>query len=227
MVSKADRRASREAAAAALWAASHDKEAWTAALAAYPSRRPDPHTHAAYYARAEASPSLSTLTKNDIIAAVTFKNARGTPRPLLHHARALDEADVEKAARSAERALGEDAEPSTAQLSAACAALETLKGVGPATASLLISDCNDSVPFLSDEASAVVLGRRDYKRADVLELTTALRERAGELGWTARDVERALFSASRAEEGGGDKGKKAAKPAASAATGKKRKAAAK
>lgn len=224
MVSKADRRASREAAAAALWS-SNEKEAWTAALAAYPSRRPDPHTHAAYYARSEASPSLSTLTKNDIIAAVTFKNARGTPRPLLHHARALDEAEVEKAARSAERALGDEDEPSTAQLSAACAALETLKGVGPATASLLISDCNDSVPFLSDEASAVVLGRRDYKRADVVQLTTALRERAGELGWTTRDVERALFSASRAEEGGGDKGKKAAKPAA--ATGKKRKAAAK
>ena len=211
MVSKAVR-AAREALADALWH-THDAATWQAALDAYPSHRPDPRTHARYYVRADADPpaTLSSLTKADLMAAFEFKQKRGTPRPNKRHNEKNTQAGIDEATAAAEEALeGHGTEPPLPVIEAALAALEWMSGVGAATASILLADCVPSVGLLSDEASATILGHRNYERADVLDVTEALRVRASELGWSVRAVERALWSASRSEEGGGGGGKRAA-----------------
>ena len=116
---------------------------------------------------------------------------------------------------------------SSSGVGAAIDALCALKGVGPATATALVSAADPSVPFLSDEALTAVLGAREYSRPAALRVTAALRQRAEELNgvqqqqegkgkeekgkscsssssWTASKVERALWSASRAEDDEGE-----------------------
>ena len=215
----------RESAAATLWA-SRAASDWDAALAAAPgrARATGVANDAAFYgldmpARSASPPGgahpIAGLTPADVVTTVTWKLARGTWRPrLLGFAEALTAGQVGEAAAGAAQALGgatarATAPPSKQALSAAIAALSELKGIGPATATALLAAADPSIPFLSDEASAVVVGNRDYSAASALALTLALRARAAELGppWTARDVERALWSASRGPEAeGGDGG---------------------
>jgi hypothetical protein len=217
----------REAAAATLWA-STAASAWRAALDAAPSRAratgvaDDPAFYrlgpamAARAGEGDGEHAIAGLSPADLVTTVSWKLARGTWRPrLLGFAQQASAAEVCAVAKAAAKALANgkasSGPPPMAAVSAAVAALSELKGVGPATATALLTAADDSIPFLSDEASAVVLGKREYTAPAAAALTVALRRRAGELGegWSARDVERALWSASRApeveegEEGGG------------------------
>lgn len=170
---------------------------------------------------------IAALTPEQLARVVEWKLARGTWRPrLLDFARAAKEGDVAAAAEAAAEALSSSSSsgeaknttpppPSLEAVGRAIDALSELKGVGPATATALLSAADPSVPFLSDEAGAAVLGSREYSRPAALKVTSALRERAAELNreegkekgsliWTARSVERALWSASRAADDDAD-----------------------
>lgn len=203
-------RPAREAAAARLWA-SHDAKAWDGARAAAPARggrRLPPALDAWFLSQGPSF--LASLTKPDLVRVVEWKLARGTPRPaLLGYARAQAEGDVAAAGRAAAAALGSG---DLASVGAALDALCALRGVGPATAAALLTAADPTIPPLGDEAAAVVHGVREYTRGAVLAVTKACRERAKGLGggWTARDVERALWSAAREGEDEGERGEAAA-----------------
>lgn len=166
---------------------------------------------------------LASLTPGQLALVVEWKLARGTWRPrLLDFAKVARAADVSAAAAAASRALllskskskgGGSGEEKRKNLGTAIDALCVLKGIGPATATALLSAADASVPFLSDEALVAVLGAREYTKPAALAVTEALRERAAALNaleekeeegregpWTASKVERALWSASRAAD---------------------------
>ena len=76
------------------------------------------------------------------------------------------------------------------------------QGVGPATASAVLSMGNKHLPFMSDEAIAVsTQARADYSLQQYLIVASTLQGKAERLSsqggkqWCARDVERALWSA--------------------------------
>lgn len=187
---------------------------WRAELAAAPTRR----TPAVapiddwFYARCGDAIKLKELTASDVSQAVAWKLKRNKFRPRLQQlADSNSDAAVTAAAKAADDALGTDEIPRLTAVGAAIDALCVLRGIGPATATCLLMIACASIPFFSEEAGAAVLGAYDHKKPDALKLTSALRQKAAELGdgWTARDVERALWSAARrGEVEGGD-----AKPA--------------
>ncbi len=205
----------REAAASALYS-SADASAWAASLAAAPARAAATgvnHEGRFYGLRLEGTAGahpIAAIKKADVVMTVAWKLSRGMWRPrLLAFAEALTEAEVKDAAAAAAAALGNGpAPPAEAALAAAIAALAELKGIGPATATALLTAADDSIPFLSDEAGVAACGCREYTTPAALALTAALRAKADALGppWTPRDVERALWSASRAPEVEGDGG---------------------
>lgn len=91
-------------------------------------------------------------------------------------------------------------------LKEALAPLTELKGIGPATASALLSAANGSIPFMSDEAMLASLGYKDYDVKTAVAFTAALQKKAKELSaadsgessnWTARSVEQCLFAATK------------------------------
>lgn len=218
--------AARVARARDLWA-STDASAWRAELAAAPTRRTPTVAPIDdwFYARCGDAVKLNELTASDVSQAVFWKMKRNKFRPRLQQlADSNTEATVAAAAKAADAALGtadvksDNQLPSLTAVGSAIDALCVLSGIGPATATCLLTIACASIPFFSEEAGAAVLGSYDHKKPDALKLTSALRQKAADLGdgWTARDVERALWSAARRGEGeGGD-----AKPAS-----KKRKAA--
>ena len=222
-------RADREAKVRALWKR-RDVSPWATALSAAPARAANPTSAGP---RLAAKPELdrffydelprelqtststsdrrplSSLSAAQLARVVEWKLARGTWRPrLLDFAKAAKQEDVAAAAKAAAEALGGKANKGGEEdkrLAAAIDALCALKGVGPATATALLSAADPSIPFLSDEAGIAVLGERLYTTKAALAVTEALRGRAQELSdkegknWTASCVERSLWSASRAE----------------------------
>ena len=240
-------RAAQEAKVRALWKR-RELAPWAAALEAAPARAARPSAGPRLSSKPEldtfffeelprqlkalrassSSPSLASssplaaLTAEQLAGVVEWKLARGTWRPrLLDFSRAAKQADVAAAAAAAAEALekGGAEEEEGGGVGAAIDALCALKGVGPATATALVSAADPSVPFLSDEA--------EYSRPAALRVTAALRQRAEELNgvqqqqegkgkeekgkscsssssWTASKVERALWSASRAEDDEGE-----------------------
>ena len=248
-------RAAQEAKVRALWKR-RELAPWAAALEAAPARAARPSAGPRLSSKPEldtfffeelprqlkalrassSSPSLASssplaaLTAEQLAGVVEWKLARGTWRPwLLDFSRAAKQADVAAAAAAAAEALekGGAEEEEGGGVGAAIDALCALKGVGPATATALVSAADPSVPFLSDEALTAVLGAREYSRPAALRVTAALRQRAEELNgvqqqqegkgkeekgkscsssssWTASKVERALWSASRAEDDEGE-----------------------
>ncbi|KAK9794651.1 hypothetical protein WJX73_010280 [Symbiochloris irregularis] len=110
------------------------------------------------------------------------------------------------------------------QVVKAIAALSKLKGVGPATASAAISLYNKRLPFMSDEAIAVTTSAKPrYTVEEYLDVVKALQQKADKLSqegdeWSARDVERALWSAAHASLPEAE----SSKPSVKAATKRKR-----
>jgi len=93
---------------------------------------------------------------------------------------------------------------------AAVKTVSDLKGVGPATATMVLQVLSDSVPFMSDEAMLQIFGGDKTKLKYDVKTCTAFIEKIYEvvesldngmsavskltLGFTAADVERALFA---------------------------------
>ncbi|CAL8469581.1 g9122 [Coccomyxa elongata] len=155
------------------------------------------------------------LHGEEIVTIVEWKLKREKWRPkLLDYAKSLKEDDVQqiseeafnKASKISEKANASadlDGEP----LRDALQSLTQLKGVGPATASAILTACCRDVPFMSDEAMAAALtGPKVYTAARYLEFARALRLKADRLTdklgrrFSAQDVERALWSEALAQK---------------------------
>lgn len=175
--------------------ASPDPLVWAAALRAHDSRL-------AAFAAAKGKPALVALdswVQNDLPSALgaglqrltrqllsnamRWKLLKGKNRPRLQSfVDGLPEAACAQAGAAAAAALARG------DVGGALSALsDPLKGVGPATASLIISAADPSIPFMSDEALTAVLGTRKYTLAEALALTKRLRAKAAALNATVAE----------------------------------------
>lgn len=193
-----------------LWASS-EPPVWTSQLEAYRSRI-ESHGKAGLgeldawlfeelpdAIRAREEPHI---TRDELVRLVEWKLKRGKFRPrLLNFAKAQNEEAVRKASTLAYKELNRG----TGAVESIRRALEflcELKGVGPATASALLTVYDPSCPFMSDEALAVASnsGSKDYSTAKYLGLVEELQAKALELGgnevWTPQRVEMAIYSCS-------------------------------
>ncbi|ORY75810.1 hypothetical protein BCR37DRAFT_383967 [Protomyces lactucae-debilis] len=97
-------------------------------------------------------PICRPIDKRILERIMKFKMARGTYRPTLMGLVAQNvNADVKKVTKEASAPLFDDL--SEEQVRKSLAQLGTLRGVGPATASLILSIEHSTVPFMSDEAA--------------------------------------------------------------------------
>jgi hypothetical protein len=145
------------------------------------------------------------MTKDQLVRLVDWKLTRGKWRPrLLDYAKSAEEGKVSDsslrcfAILSKHQKNNEDCTVDT--LKASMDAIMQLKGVGPATASAILSAADDSVPFMSDEALSTCLGSRDYTVTAAVRLMDVIQRKARALSRpgnhvTARNVERCLFAA--------------------------------
>jgi hypothetical protein len=165
------------------------------------------------------------ISSSDIVQIVEWKvGQRGKFRPrLLMFAKDLTSESVSDASLRSFNVL-QKYEPTTdvpaSVLKEALAPLTELKGIGPATASAVLSAAHPSIPFMSDEAMLGSLGYKDYTVKAAVEFTAALQKKAKELSaaasggggreWTARSVEQCLFAATKEAEMGSAANKPAA-----------------
>jgi hypothetical protein len=192
------------AAAAALWP-DERRAAWEAALACYDGvvaaqggeRLPglDRWYHDALPG-VLAARAPAFVTHDELVRVTEWKMARGVWRArnlALVRGNAADA--VDRASRDALAALAEPGRAATAPV----AALATLAGVGPATASAVVAAAApDRYPFLDELVAAQVPGLGDvaFTLGYYARYADALRGRAAALGapWTPARVERALWA---------------------------------
>eukprot|EP00884_Botryococcus_braunii_P019398 jgi/Botrbrau1/6141/Bobra.331_2s0034.1 len=154
---------------------------------------------------------VPSLEVSEVVRLVDWKLNRGKWRPrLLDFAKKLDEAEVQLATSRAFTLVPPDPQviPAPANVKEAIDTLSELKGIGPATATAILTAANPSVPFLSDEAmAAAVGGKKEYTVKSCIAVLGLLRDKAkllsqtSEEAWTAKDVERAIYSAAIASKG--------------------------
>lgn len=113
---------------------------------------------------------------------------RSRPR-LLAFVTALDPAEAERVLKEGIRHNCESAE-----LRLAVKKLTELRGVGPATASAILTAADPSVAFMSDEALQTACGQREYTVPALMRFQEGMRAKAGACGLSSRDVERALWA---------------------------------
>ncbi|KAF2153030.1 hypothetical protein K461DRAFT_212473, partial [Myriangium duriaei CBS 260.36] len=142
------------------------------------------------------------LTKDEVLTLVDWKLSHGTFRPRLR-ALVASNPSISSATREAFALLSPPSAPSSSSIDAALARLTKLSGVGPATASLLLSTfAPDSVPFMGDEVvrwlawGAEGRGREGpwgrklkYDVKEYRALVPQVREVAERLGRGVREVE--------------------------------------
>lgn len=203
-------------AAKKLWA-SDDVAEWTTALNALESRMVSSGKKTKYGSLgplhkkwSALGPNLSSsgggsggsgaapFGKEELRTVMAYKLTRGKMRPLM---RFVDRADDAAVRAASERALGtmdsNDCGP-------CFEAFGPISGVGVATASLIFAAADPSFVIMSDEAMEVTCGApahgKKYDLAGYRDLLRACTEKATVLGWAARDVEFAIFSASLGDE---------------------------
>ncbi len=138
------------------------------------------------------------LEKAELVRLVEWKLARGKFRPLLRYARELREADVVAATAPA-------FEPG-AGFEASVGALVALRGVGPATASAVLSVARDDWPFMSDEALNATAGGRTYTLPRLRQLVGQLAALGRRWGVSPSDAEKVLYVLAHENGEGGAKG---------------------
>jgi hypothetical protein len=132
------------------------------------------------------------VTRADLVRATEWKMARGVWRQgNLVLVRSNGAAEVESVSR--------DALARVPHATAPIAALATLKGVGPATASAIMSAAAPQLyPFFDELVAAQIAGLGDVKwtLGYYAKYADALRDHAAKLGgtWTPAALERALWS---------------------------------
>jgi len=151
------------------------------------------------------------ISSGDLVKIIEWKLKRGTWRPkLLDFAKAVPEEVIKEASQQAYR-VAENASYSSDEEYVKCCrtALEPLlkiKGIGPASASAILTASSSSFPYFSDEAMELALSKKkDYTVKRYIEYILAVRGKARELSskdhiWTERDVERAIQSAALQEK---------------------------
>ncbi|KAI8817438.1 uncharacterized protein EV422DRAFT_225051 [Fimicolochytrium jonesii] len=163
-----------------------------------------------------------SITKDELLKVLEWKLLRGKNRPFLPaQVRANPPALVEQASKAAFEKLsssttgkeGEKAEPDQRHILDALKELCVLKGVGPATASAILTAHTPSIPFMSDESLTTFLypppAKIAYTHAAYVALLPALSDMAvdlneGEGQWTAGKVERAVWAGCVLRDLGGD-----------------------
>ena len=148
------------------------------------------------------------LDKEDVVKLVDWKLTRGKWRPkLLQYAKDASDEAVTATTKKVFASLRTAAEPAMQHVEEALKELTSLKGIGPATASAMLTAVCPSLPFMSDEALAAALhGPPEYTVKKYIQLVDALRNKAAMLSkasdtsWTAAQVERALWSEALAKQ---------------------------
>lgn len=146
------------------------------------------------------------LKKEDYVKLVDWKLTRGKWRPrLLDFAKTCENEAIEDASKKAFEVLDQSIKTSKDNMSSIIAfqqALDVLcelKGLGPATASAILSAYDESIPFMSDEALSAVMGSKEYTKKAAVALITSVRRKSKELSkasgkaWSSRDIEKCLF----------------------------------
>ena len=138
----------------------------------------------------------AAITKDDLLMVVEWKFAKGKPRyALMKHLNSNTESSVLEASRKAFAASsGGNAKDAINEM---C----VLRGVGPATASAVLSlHRGDLFSFMDDEViEAIYDGKRGYTLKIYLEVNSRCAELAKELGedFTPRGIGRTLWTAAR------------------------------
>lgn len=142
--------------------------------------------------RSTSSPKPLSLT--DLETVLNWKLVRGTFRPsLMSLIRCNSNDSVIEVTKEALILLKNGNDINTWTL--ALKELIRLRGVGPATASAILALWTPTVPFYSDEAAHIALGlqKLKYTEKEVMMYVDRMRDCAGQLGVSARDLEVALF----------------------------------
>jgi len=141
------------------------------------------------------------ITGEEYVKIVEWKLTRGKNRPgLLNRAKELREDVVREASTKAFAAAREAKKEN--ELVQALAPLTDLKGCGPATASAVMSLCDERYAFFSDEAFVVAIGNKssNYTLARYRDFLHAISRKFEQLNdktntLTVSRLERALWSA--------------------------------
>eukprot|EP01059_Diplonema_ambulator_P011521 TRINITY_DN21473_c0_g1_i1.p2 TRINITY_DN21473_c0_g1~~TRINITY_DN21473_c0_g1_i1.p2 ORF type:complete len:213 (+),score=75.93 TRINITY_DN21473_c0_g1_i1:1313-1951(+) len=183
--------------AAALFAES-DRELWKGAIAKYAKcllRKKNAEVLAEDDAYLDTKMSTgirnNELSVGDLERAMRWKLTRGQWRPkLMDLVRTNKAEDVSERCKAANRYLGDK------EVRKALKEYSSLKGIGPATASLLLSLACDYCPFMSDEAYEASMGKKikRYSEAEYLEYQAVVAAKATELDVSAAYVEKALWA---------------------------------
>jgi hypothetical protein len=152
---------------------------------------------------AETMKSEQQITKDGLLKIVQWKFLVGKPRyALMNHLKANTAAQVKEHTKSGFAFADEgDAKQAISEVA-------KLRGVGPATASAILSIYKpDMFVFMADEViECLYEGKRGYTASIYHKVNDKCSELAENLGseWNPRRVGRALWSASRISAGGGD-----------------------
>uniref|UniRef100_K3WYB7 Uncharacterized protein n=1 Tax=Globisporangium ultimum (strain ATCC 200006 / CBS 805.95 / DAOM BR144) TaxID=431595 RepID=K3WYB7_GLOUD len=163
------------------------------------------------------------ITQSELVKLMEWKLKKGKWRPsLMKYIENLSAPAVKKASEKALTGL-----KNGGPLKSAIEALCELKGVGPATASVVLAAYDNNVPFMGDEALeaiAHIIGARKYTLGHYLNFATQLAEKAkwlneqqtksedsgdeeGASTWSSQRVQLCLYAAAQDTNGDGQKKK--------------------
>ena len=132
------------------------------------------------------------MSKDQLIRVMRWKLARGKFRPLMGRVKENSGVSVQASSRKAIAVMQESGESG---VKSAAEHLCALRGIGPATASAVLSFLfPDHVAFMADEPLEVCLGKRDYSMRAFLRFQEAIREMAETVDLSVADVSSALWA---------------------------------
>ena len=149
--------------------------------------------------RSEKNPSISL---DELFQVVEWKFAKGKPRHALwKHLKSIQQKDIDDFSKESFH------KANSGDVKGAIEILAKLSGVGPATASAVLSIYRPDVfTFMDDEVIEALNEdkKRGYTVSIYLEVNSKCQEIAGTLGWSCNRVGRALWTASQILAMGGE-----------------------